>query len=111
MEGNGDNQLHGLTHAGLMLSARHHAGLFSTISTVQAGEPSAEVFDRLPPRQLAPHRESRRYKHHLPDNHRTVRSSFQPEAYRLDGGATRRWVIMVIRGKSFHAPRGRTASG
>lgn len=29
-----------------------------TISTVHAGEPSAESFDRLPPRQLAPLRES-----------------------------------------------------
>jgi hypothetical protein len=32
-----------------------------SISTVLAGEPSAEFFDRLPPRQLAPHRESWRY--------------------------------------------------
>ena len=28
------------------------------VTTVQAGEPSAESFDRLPPRQLAPPRES-----------------------------------------------------
>jgi hypothetical protein len=32
-----------------------------TISTVRAGEPPAECFDRLPPRQLALRRESWRY--------------------------------------------------
>src|SRR5687768_11094116 len=33
----------------------------STITTVLAGRPSAEEFDRSPPRQLAPPRKSRRY--------------------------------------------------
>jgi hypothetical protein len=46
------------------------------MTTVLAGEPPAESFDRLPPRQLAPSRESWRFSfsggHTLPNTPRAV---------------------------------------
>ena len=66
------------------------------VTTVLAGEPSAELFDRLPPRQLAPPRESWRF--HLGEEHGVPSLTSLPRSVPPQPAANNRFLYSDNRG-------------